>query len=101
MKPGGAGSRNLRAPFAILPVFLKGADGDHRQESFPIRLEASACLIKVGSRSVARLASMQTRIEATAPLPLVDVDRNPRAFADRADMRVTKIDVPGDLMRIV
>ena len=47
------------------------------------------------------LARMKAGIEATAPMPLVDVDRNAGPLADGADMDVVKIDVPGYAVRIV
>jgi hypothetical protein len=47
------------------------------------------------------LPRMQAGIEATRPLPLINVDRNSRAFADRAHMHVVEIDVPCDSVRIV
>jgi len=47
------------------------------------------------------LARMQAGIETAAPLPLVYVDGDARAFADHADTHVAKIDVPGGLVGIV
>jgi hypothetical protein len=47
------------------------------------------------------LARVQTRIGAAGRLPLIDVDRNAGALADRADIHIAIIDVPSDMVRII
>jgi hypothetical protein len=66
-----------------------------------IRLKAGTCFVKCCRGPVAMLSRVQAWIEATRPLPLINVDRNARPFTDRADMHVAVIDMPGDLVWIV
>jgi hypothetical protein len=72
-----------------------------RQQRAPIRLETGASLVEAGCGAGAVLTGMQARVEAAAPLPRVDVDRNASALSDVPDADVTEIDLPGLSVRVV
>lgn len=67
--------------------------------SSPPRTDAR--LVKAGRRPGSMLAGMKPRIKAARPFPLVDINRNAGTLADRSYMHVVKIDVPGDMVRVV
>jgi hypothetical protein len=87
--------------FAILPVLLKGAVRDLRQEVFPVRLETSAGLVECCRRPGTVLSWMKARVKTAVPMPLVNVDGDAGSLADRSDADIAVTDVPGLLVRVV
>jgi hypothetical protein len=92
---------DLGAAFAVVTVFLECAIWDIRLKPFPIGLEADPRILEGSRYPITMLSWVQTRVEAARPMPLIAIDRNTGAFADRAHVHVFEIDVPGDLMKIV
>jgi hypothetical protein len=66
------------------------------RQCFPVRLEAIARLFERCRRPGAMLARMKAGIEAAGLLPLIAIDRDAGAFADRTNTDVIIKDVSCD-----
>lgn len=81
--------------FLIKP-FLSHRRRYVRLQFFPCGLKCGARSFKCGCCSGRHLgAQIAAWIEATGPLPLVDVQRNALAFLDLADTNLAIVDLPG------
>jgi hypothetical protein len=85
----------------LIATLVEGILRYFRQEATPVGRKAIASFSKAGRRSVSMLARMKAGVEAASPSQLIDIDRNARALANRADMDVVVIDVPYLVMGVV
>ena len=63
--------------------------------------EVGPRLLESRGGAVRPQATVDRREEAAAPAPLIDVDRDPGALGDRADLHVAIEDVPAFLMAVL
>jgi hypothetical protein len=79
----------------------KRVDGNVRQKIGPCHFEGDARVLEGLGYAGPALARIKTGVKSAGPAALLDIDRNAGALADRADVDVAEINVPGLLVRIV